>query len=88
VVDKVTKLREVQPPTVSEEVRTTLIRELERTLAEARAGDISECMIVVQHADTALWSDRSSLLTDLVKWAGRLEIVKLDIIAKYKEQDQ
>lgn len=87
MTDNVHCLRAVQPPTVSEEVRTTLIRELERTLVEARAGDISECMIVVQHADKTLWSDRSSLLTDLVTWAGRLEIVKLEIIAKYKEPD-
>jgi hypothetical protein len=87
MTEKITKLHAVPPVTTAEEIRSSLVFELERALAEAKAGDISEIILIIQHADPAVWSDRSCKLTDLLKWAARVEVTKLDLIAKYKEQD-
>lgn len=85
MVDKITNLHVVKPPRVADEIRQEVIELLEETLAEARAGEISEIMLIIQHPGKD-WSQRSSDTMDgILKWIGRLEITKLDWIAKLKE---
>jgi len=87
-VDKVTQLHAVKPPSVSNEIRDSMIKLIEDLLEEAKAGDVTEVCILIQHADPKEWSDRSSMTENIMTWVGRLETTKLDWIAKYKEQDQ
>lgn len=71
----VRKLHTVAPPTAPEHVRADLIEKLERTLAEARAGEITELFMIVLHPDTD-FSDRATPTENLTAWIGKLEIVK------------
>lgn len=80
---KIVKL--VTGPTVSDDCRASVIALLEDTLEEAKRGDISEIVVLIQHADPHEWSDRSSFSTSILSWVGRLETAKLDWIAKYHE---
>jgi hypothetical protein len=85
--DKVHQLHAVAPPSLPEKTKAGVIALLERALEEARAGDISEALIILQHANPELWSDRSSHLSNLSTWIGRLELSKFDLIKKHEEQD-
>lgn len=84
---KVTKLS-VVTPTVSQLTRESMIKVLEDTLEEAKKGDISEILMLIQHADPHEWSDRMSFSSHIPIWIGRLELTKLDLAAKYKELDE
>jgi hypothetical protein len=85
--DKIHQLHAIKPPTADDEIKESMIKMLEDTLAEARAGDITEVVMLIQHADPEEWSDRAGMTDNIMRWVGRLETTKLDWIAKYKEQD-
>jgi hypothetical protein len=83
--DNIHTLHAVAPPSVASEIRASLIAEIERTLEEAKAGDITEIVMVIQHADTTEWSERSSLLSSMMTWAGRMGAVQLTMQLKSRE---
>lgn len=74
-MSEVRKLHAVAPPTATEIVRAKIIEILERTLQEAREGQVSELFMIVQHPDTD-FSDRATPTENLTAWIGKLEIVK------------
>lgn len=80
-------IRLVTPPTASEEIKQSVVEKLEEILAQAKAGDITEFCMIIQHADPAEWSDISSMTKHIMTWVGRLEMTKLDWIAKYRENE-
>jgi hypothetical protein len=86
--DNILPLHAVRPPTVAEDIKESLVALLERTLAEAKAGDITEICMLVQHADPLEWSDRSSMTQSIMTWVGRLETTKLDWIVEYKKEHE
>ncbi len=88
MTDKVQKLHVIKPPTAAEEIRVGLITMLEDTIAEVKSGDITEVLMLIQHADPAEWTDRSSMSTNIMAWVGRLETTKLDWIDKYKSMNE
>lgn len=69
--------------TVPEDIRAGVIRELERTLEEAKRGEISEILMIIVHPNNE-WSERSSDTTSILSWIGRLETTKADWLAQMK----
>lgn len=80
--DNIRTLHVVAPPSVPEEIRADVIRQLEKTLAEARRGEVAEVLLIIQRPDPEFWEQRSSDTQSILKWVGRLEVTKLDWIAK------
>jgi hypothetical protein len=80
VSDTIQRLHVVPPPRVGDVQRSEIIAELERALEEARSGDITEIMILIQHANPKEWSARTNLIESFLTWIGRLEVAKFDII--------
>jgi CTP:molybdopterin cytidylyltransferase MocA len=65
-----------------------VIEELERTLQEAREGDISEIILVVEHRNPKVWSVRASHIAAPLTWIGRLEVAKQDLITSMREPEE
>lgn len=80
-------LHVIKAPRAADDIKASVVKLLEELLVEAKAGDITELCILIQHADPREWSDRSSMTENIMGWVGRLELTKLDWIAKYREQD-
>jgi len=83
----ITKLHAVTPPTVPDQARALVIAELELALKEAREGDISEIILIIQHANPKVWSERSAFVGSLLTWVGRLEVTKQDLIAQLSKAE-
>jgi hypothetical protein len=83
----VTNLRVIGQPTATEEIKASVIARLEQTLEEARRGDVTEVLMLVQHANPDVWSERSGQLTNLMTWCGRLGAVQLTLQLQNREDD-
>lgn len=79
-------LRAVQPPTAQAEIREQVVALLERTLAEAKAGEIDEVFMIIRHPGSDEWSDRATPTMGFTSWIGKLEIVKQTWIANFNER--
>lgn len=81
-------LRLVTGPTASELVRADLVQLLERTLEEARRGEITELFMILRHPGDDEWSDRSTPTQGFAGWIGRLEITKQSWITLFSERER
>lgn len=87
--DNITRLHEVAPPRVPDTIREQLIKDVEELLQEARAGEISEMIVLVQHSNPEQWSERKSAAnTPISTWIGRLEIFKYDLITRLHQAEE
>jgi hypothetical protein len=72
----------VTPPTADEEVQASIIKLLETTLVEAKAGELRSIIIIAAHVDNG-WIDRASETLIFSEVIGRLEIMKQRWIKRY-----
>jgi hypothetical protein len=82
-----TSLHVIGQPTATEEIRASVIARLEQTLEEARNGDVTEVLMLVQHANPDLWTERSGKLTNMMTWCGRLGAVQLTLQLQNREDN-
>jgi hypothetical protein len=85
--DKITRLHIVAPPTTTEEIRAEVIAELERTLEDARRGDIDEIFMILKHPGDDEWSHRATPTQHLTAWIGKLEVTKLAWADNFRKND-
>jgi hypothetical protein len=72
----------VTPPTVEDDVKASIIKLLEITLAEAKAGQLKSVVLIAAHIDDG-WIDRASETTNFSIVIGRFEIMKQRWIKQY-----
>ena len=72
----------VTPPTAEDDVKASIIKLLETTLAEAKAGQLKSVVLIAAHIDDS-WIDRASETTNFSIVIGRLEIMKQRWIKQY-----
>jgi len=65
-------------------IEESCVKLLSEALEEARSGEISECVIIMLRRD-GFWAWRHSETLRTSETIGRLEIVKHEIMAKYRE---
>jgi hypothetical protein len=87
VADKIHRLHAVPPTHTPETRRAVIVAELELLLKEAREGDISEIVVLIQHANPKEYSTRTSNVESVLTWVGRLEQLKLDLLTLMKEKE-
>jgi hypothetical protein len=75
-------------PKAEDQVRESIVAILATALKEARNGEITSVIMILQHSDGD-WSDRASETIKFTEAIGRLEILKQEWIAVYlADRDQ
>jgi hypothetical protein len=69
-------------PKAEDEVRDNVVKLLAGALEEARNGEITSVIVILQRADGD-WSDRASDTLKFSEAIGRLEILKQEWIEQY-----
>lgn len=77
----------VPRPSAADEVKAELLRMAEDFLAQVRAGDIVEVVMIVKHPN-AQWSNRWSGSLDYPRTIGELEITKYEMVASYSHANR
>jgi hypothetical protein len=82
--EKVRQLHAVAPIRVSDEIRAEVVAKLERALTTAKAGDISEIVILALHPDDE-YSQLTSSTMSMTRWIGIMTITVSDWIAQHRK---
>lgn len=82
--EKVRQLHAVAPLTVSDTIRAEVVAKLERALVTAKAGGISEIVILALHPDDE-YSQLTSSTMSMTRWIGIMTITMSDWIAQHRE---
>lgn len=77
----------VPRPSASDNIKTELLAMAEEFLAQVRAGEIIEVVMVIKHP-TNEWSNRWSGSLDYPRTIGELEITKHEMIASYSRANR
>ena len=85
---EITTLHPVKPVTTTDEIRAEVIDELERTLEEAKRGEIDELFMILKHPGRNEWSNRSTSTQNTTEWIVKLEVAKLSWSLKLLENDE
>lgn len=86
MTDKVRQLHAVAPVTVDAEIRAEVVEKLERALAMAKDGKVSEVLVIALHEDGD-YTQLASHTQSLSQWIGLLEITKSDWIHQCREEE-
>jgi hypothetical protein len=76
----------VTPPTAEDDVKASIIKLLETTLTEAKAGELRSIIIIAAHINNG-WIDRASETLIFSEVIGRLEIMKQRWIKQYLDNN-
>jgi hypothetical protein len=76
----------VTPPTAEDDVKASIIKLLETTLTEAKAGELRSIIIIAAHINNG-WIDRASETLIFSEVIGRLEIMKQRWVKQYLENN-
>lgn len=77
----------VPRPSASETIKAELLTIAEQFLAEVRAGEVTEVVMIIKHPTTQ-WSNRWSGSLDYPRTIGELEITKHEMIANYSRDSK
>ena len=80
-------VKAVPRPSAADEIRAELVRMAEELLAEIKAGEITEMLMIVKHPDSK-WSNRWSGSLDYPRTIGELEITKYEMISSYSHANR
>jgi hypothetical protein len=87
-MDNIHQLRVAKRMTPLEEIRLDVISLLEKTLVEAKAGEIDEVVILTKCSEAAAhddeWVERASATMHFRAWIGAIELLKASWVSHYR----
>ena len=76
----------VTAPTIDDRIKTDCREILMEALEKVDAGEITGCVLILQHSDDGHWSDKRSGVRDFAGVIGKLTIIMHAWMKQYLEE--